>query len=66
MKKLCLWLICTMLFVMTGCANTKRKVEVNKETDTFTNPFIFADVPDVDVIRINSDYFRYAKQCERP
>ena len=55
-----------MLFVMTGCANTKRKVEVNKETDTFTNPFIFADVPDVDVIRINSDYFRYAKQCERP
>ena len=57
MKKVCIWLICTILFVITGCANTKKKTEAEKEVDTFTNPLIFADVPDVDVIRVGSDYY---------
>ena len=57
MKKICVWLICTILFVMAGYANAKKKVEADKKVDTFTNPFIFADVPDVDVIRVGSDYY---------
>ena len=57
MKKVCIWLICTILFVITGCANIKKKTEAEKEVDTFTNPLIFADVPDVDVIRVGSDYY---------
>ena len=57
MKKVCIWLICTILFVIAGCANTKKKTEAEKEVDTFTNPLIFADVPDVDVIRVGSDYY---------
>ena len=30
MKKVCIWLICTILFVITGCANTKKKTEAEK------------------------------------
>lgn len=30
---------------------------VKEEKETFTNPVIFADVPDVDVIRVGNDYY---------
>lgn len=44
-----------------------KKESRSKQGDRYIyEPFYFADVPDVDVIRINSDYFCYAKQCERP
>lgn len=35
----------------------ERRNEANRRGKTFTNPLIYADVPDVDVIRVGSDYF---------
>lgn len=57
MKKVYLWLSCILLLVATGCANTKQKAAAEEETTTFTNPVIFSDVPDVDVVRVGGDYY---------
>lgn len=48
MKKL---LILALALQLVGCA--PKKVEVA----TFQNPVIFADVPDVDVVRVGGDYY---------
>lgn len=57
MKKVRLGLNCLFLFVVIGCTNTKQKVTAENDTDSITNPVIYADVPDVDVIRVGSDYY---------
>lgn len=57
MKKVYLWLNCVTLLVAVGCTGMKQKTAVEKETNTFTNPVIYADVPDMDVIRVGSDYY---------
>ncbi len=40
-----------LLFTICSCTGSKQIPE------TFTNPVIYADVPDVDVIRVGSDYY---------
>ncbi len=40
-----------LLLTFSGCAG-KKQVKT-----TFTNPVIYADVPDIDVIRVGSDYY---------
>ena len=55
MNKAFLWIGCLTLFLLAGCTNAGKKV-AKKET-TFTNPVIYSDVPDVDVIRVGSDYY---------
>lgn len=44
------------VFVLLLCWSCKSQ-PVKEEKETFTNPVIFADVPDVDVIRVGSDYY---------
>lgn len=44
-----------MLFLLAGCTNAGKQAA--EEETTFTNPVIYADVPDVDVIRVGSDYY---------
>ena len=46
---------CLTLFFLAGCTNAGKKAA--KEETTFTNPVIYSDVPDVDVIRVGSDYY---------
>lgn len=56
MNKLGLWAGCLLLLcVAGGCGDAGTKQ--TEEEKTFTNPLIYADVPDVDVIRVGSDYF---------
>ena len=55
MNKASLWISCLVLFLLAGCTNAGKQA-AEKET-TFTNPVIYADVPDVDVIRVGSDYY---------
>ena len=43
--------IFSSLFLLLGCGGSKLTQA------TFTNPVIYADVPDMDVIRIGSDYY---------
>lgn len=60
MNKLCVWASCWMILLMVGCSCTdakKKTVVEQKDKMTFTNPFIYSDVPDVDVIRVGSDYY---------
>lgn len=57
MKKVWLGLNCLFLFVVIGCTNMKQKSTAENETDSIANPIIYADVPDVDVIRVGSDYY---------
>lgn len=40
------------VLLTTGCSNKSAEAK-----DTFTNPVIYADVPDIDVIRVGSDYY---------
>lgn len=55
MRKVNLLLTVILIVVLSGCGSSKKVV---KTDDTmFKNPFILADVPDVDVIRVGSDYF---------
>lgn len=51
------YLICTgiLLLALSGCNSSKKLAKA--EDTMFHNPFIYADVPDVDVIRVGSDYF---------
>lgn len=55
MKNIGLLLACLALFAFSGCASLQKKDKAEKTT--FTNPFIYADVPDVDVIRVGNDYY---------
>lgn len=60
MNKLGLWASCWMILFIVGCSctDTKKKTVVEqKDKTTFTNPLIYSDVPDVDVIRVGSDYY---------
>ncbi len=56
MKNVGVWLGCCLLVLFASCADGKKKV-AEGEAETFTNPFIMSDVPDVDVIRVGSDYY---------
>lgn len=60
MKKTNLCICCVALLALAGCSGVQKKVSgsVQEKTDSiFTNPVIYADVPDVDVIRTGSDYY---------
>ncbi|GKH12828.1 glycoside hydrolase family 43 protein [Bacteroides uniformis] len=57
MCKVYLWTSCLLLMLLAGCTNTKKNAVAEQEEATFTNPVIYSDVPDVDVIRIGSDYY---------
>ena len=57
MYKTYLWISCLLLMLLAGCTNTKKKTVAEQEETTFTNPVIYSDVPDVDVIRVGSDYY---------
>lgn len=57
MYKTYLWISCLLLMLLVGCTNTKKKTVAEQEETTFTNPVIYSDVPDVDVIRVGSDYY---------
>ncbi len=48
-------LIFSSFLVLYGCSEKKR-TQTEVQT-TFTNPVIYADVPDVDVIRVGSDFY---------
>ncbi|WP_300704891.1 glycoside hydrolase 43 family protein [Bacteroides sp.] len=56
MNKACFWISCLTLLLTVGCTDAKKKVSEQEKT-TFTNPVIYSDVPDVDVIRVGSDYY---------
>lgn len=47
----------TVLLAFVFVLGWSCKAQPVKEKETFTNPVIFADVPDVDVIRVGSDYY---------
>ena len=57
MCKVYLWTSCLLLMLLAGCTNTKKNAVAEQEEATFTNPVIYSDVPDVDVIRVGSDYY---------
>lgn len=50
MKKSIACLFLSLSFLCTSAGNSTAK-------DSFTNPVIYADVPDVDVIRVGSDFY---------
>lgn len=52
MCKVYLWTSCLLLMLLAGCTNTKKNAVAEQEEATFTNPVIYSDVPDVDVIRV--------------
>ena len=52
MNKASLWISCLVLFLLAGCTNAGKQAA--EEETTFTNPVIYADVPDVDVIRVGT------------
>lgn len=54
MKKLLLWFGCLTL---SAAAGTAAETPAGESGRTFTNPVIYADVPDVDVIRVGKDYY---------
>ena len=59
MKKIGLWLGCMVLLLATaGCKGSSKQAATETCVDSmFTNPLIYSDVPDVDVIRVGSDYY---------
>lgn len=56
MKKTYLVWTGMLLVLLLGSCTNLRKTMGNEE-ETFTNPLIYSDVPDVDVIRVGSDYY---------
>lgn len=48
---------CLTLLLSALPAQTEAKHTAAKAQTTFTNPVIYSDVPDVDVIRVGSDYY---------
>lgn len=57
MKKVSLWSTLLLLSLLVGCTGTSKKTATESGTTTFTNPVIYSDVPDVDVIRVGSDFY---------
>lgn len=57
MKKISLWGSFLLLLLAAGCTNAGKKTATEDETAVYTNPVIYADVPDVDVIRVDSDFY---------
>lgn len=59
MNKLGFWAGCLTALLAVGCttADAKKNTVVRPQDKTFTNPVIYSDVPDVDVIRVGSDYY---------
>ncbi len=55
MKRIATAIVLIALLV-AGCGGGNKQREANPGT-TFTNPVIFADVPDTDVIRVGSDFY---------
>ena len=53
MKRVLLVATCSLLLLYIQSCKTSG----NDATNTFSNPLIFADVPDVDVIRVGNDYY---------
>lgn len=47
------FLLILVLVTLLGCSNSQEE----QRPTTFTNPVIYADVPDVAVIRVESDYY---------
>lgn len=56
MNKACFWISCLILLLTVSCTDAKKKASEQEKT-TCTNPVIYSDVPDVDVIRVGSDYY---------
>ena len=57
MKKISLCGSLLLLLLVTGCTITGKKTVAKSEVAAFANPVIYADVPDVDVIRVDSDFY---------
>jgi len=58
MKRFYLLAGCISLLLLTGCTGSKKNSDTKtEEKTTFTNPVIYSDVPDVDVVRVGSDFF---------
>lgn len=57
MNKACFLISCLALLLTAECADAKKKSAAGLGETTFTNPVIYSDVPDVDVIRVGSDYY---------
>lgn len=55
MRKFSFILTGILFIVLSGCSSSKNVAAIDRTM--FKNPFIYADVPDVDVIRVGSDYF---------
>lgn len=54
-NKFKLWIV--ICVVLSGYAGKLPAQPKQSRSTTFTNPVIFADVPDMDVIRVGSDYY---------
>lgn len=57
MKKISLCGSLLLFLLVAGCTSAGKKTVTENEVTTFTNPVIYADVPDVDVIRVDSDFY---------
>lgn len=53
-SKTTLFLALFLVFILQGCNSRKESKEVKSQ---FTNPVIFADVPDMDAIRVGKDFY---------
>ena len=56
MNKTILGCLASFTILFSACSTQKSGEEVSQEI-TFTNPVLFADVPDMDVVRVGSDYY---------
>ena len=56
MKTTTTLLLCALL-LLAGCGGGKQAADDAALSTTFTNPVIFADAPDPDVIRVGSDFY---------
>ena len=57
LKKISVVLICMMMIITTCPANIVASSSSDNGNGTFTNPVLYADVPDDSVIRVGSNYY---------
>lgn len=57
MNRTVFWTGCATLLAAAILTSVPARTPVSKQRATFTNPVIYADVPDVDVIRVGGDYY---------
>lgn len=57
MKHVFLWMSCILFFLPGNPLYAQKKTVSPNTKTTFTNPVIYSDVPDVDVIRVGDDYY---------